>query len=267
MSVTRRSLPALCCLCCALLLLSCESFYGEIGGADKTDTFDTPETIAERIDLWHDTWLAHYGARTTAGFTIGKWYELETAIERQKLQLWINNGFDPGHPRFLNEDGDPVNALLLEEDSPYRCAEGTICDEDYFMYYDDTWFSQNSADASGGERGQSWIGIVRAVNIFDKDPKRGSIIVEYLDGCFPDRTPFQAGPQALPFYGVYFRVITDDIIVFASPIDLAARINGKPYYTERATLGAAIALNNVENDIEFVDWGEELPFDREGCRQ
>jgi hypothetical protein len=40
-----------------------------------------------------------------------------------------------------------------------------------------------------------------------------------------------------------------------------------PYYTERATLGEAIALNNVENDIEFVNWGEELPFDREGCRQ
>jgi hypothetical protein len=250
-----------------LLFLSCEAFYGELGGADKTDTFDSPETIGERIDLWHDVWLSHYGLRVTAGFTIGKWYEIETSMERQKLLLWINNGFDPQNPRFLNENGDPVNAIRLDEDSPYRCTAGTICDEDYFIYYDDTWFSQNATNVPGGVRGHSWIGIVRAVNIFDKDPKRGSIIVEYLDGCFPDRTPFESGPQALAFYGIYFRVITDDVIVFANPIDLAARINGWPYHTERATLGEAIGLNNVENDIEFINWGEELPFDREGCRQ
>jgi hypothetical protein len=263
----RRFPPLLCLLPCLLLFPACESFYGEIGGADQTHTFDTPEAITERIGLWHDVWLARYGARITAGFTIGKWYELETSIGRQKLQLWINNGFDPEHPRFLNGDGDPVNAVLLEEDSPSRCAEGTLCDEDYFIYYDDTWFGQNAANVSGSVRGQSWIGIVRAVNIFDNDPKRGSLIVEYLDGCFPDRAPFLAGPQALSFYGIYFRVITDDIIVFASPLDLAARINGRPSHTERATLAEAITLNNVENDIEFVNWGEELPFDREGCRQ
>ena len=265
--MTRRTPPTVCGLVCLLALLSCESFYGDIGGADKTDTFDTPETIAERIGLWHDTWLAHYGMRTTAGFTIGKWYEIETAIERQKLQLWINRGFDPKHPRFLNGDGDPVNAAALEADSPYRCGAGTICGEDYFLYYDDTWFSQNSANSSGSALGQSWIGIVRAVNIFDNDPKRGAVIVEYLDGCFPDRAPFKAGLRALSFYGVYFRAVTVDTIMFANPIDLAARINGMSYHTERATLGEAIALNNVENDIEFIDWGEELPFDREGCRQ
>jgi hypothetical protein len=267
MSRTLRLSPLVHGLCCALLFLSCESFYGTLGGADKTDTFDTPETIAERIDRWRNTWLAHYGLRITAGFTIGKWYEIETAIERQKLQLWINNGFDPRHPRFLNENGDAVNAIALDPESPDRCVEGTICDEDYFVFYDDTWFSQNVANATGSVLGQSWIGVVRAVNIFDQDPKRGSVIVEYLEGCFPDRPPFKAGPQALSFYGIYFRVITDDTIVFANPIDLAARINGKPYHTERSTLGDAIALNNVENDIEFVDWGEELPFDREGCRQ
>jgi hypothetical protein len=49
----------------------------------------------------------------------------------------------------------------------------------------------------------------------------------------------------------------------ANAVDLAALYTGKKYYTETTTLEEAIALNNVENEAEFISWGVVIPQDRE----
>jgi hypothetical protein len=251
-------------LCCSAAFYACGDLYGTVGGADITDTYRDPADIAERLDLWQGTWYSRYGSRLMDGYTVGKWQEAPSVLG-SKAKLFLSAGFDPSHPRFLDSDGYARSALAADEDT--RGNPGTIHDEDYFIFYDDSVYRQNMEITEGTERGRSWIGIVRAVNIFDRNPRRGAVIVEYLDGAYPERAPFDKGPRALPFYGLFFRTLTEDTMQIANPLKLAERINGRPYYTETAGLEEAIALNNVENDVEFVDWGETLPQDREGCRQ
>jgi hypothetical protein len=251
-------------LCAPAALLACGDIYGTVGGADITDSYRSAAEIAERIDFWQGTWQARYGNRLMDGYVIGKWKEAASVLG-SKSKLFLYTGFDPGHPRFLDAGGNIQPAIPADGEG--QREPGTIHDEDYFVFYDDSVYRENQAATPGTERGYSWIGVVRAVNVFDHDPRRGAVIVEYLDGAYPERRPFENGPQALPFYGIFFRVLTDDSIQFANPIKLAERINGRPYHTETADLEEAIRLNNVENDVEFIDWGEALPQDREGCRQ
>jgi hypothetical protein len=251
-------------LCASAALYACGDMYGTVGGADITDTYRSPDAIAERLDLWQGTWYSRYGSRLMDGYTVGKWKEVSSVLG-SKAKIFLSAGFDPYHPRFLDPEGNVRSAVPADESN--RGEPGVIHDEDFFIFYDDSVYRQNLEITGGTGRGQSWIGIVRAVNIFDKNPRRGAVIVEYLDGAYPDRPPFDKGPKALPFYGVFFRVLTEDTMQLANPLKLAERINGRPYHTETAGLEEAIALNNVENDVEFVDWGETLPQDREGCRQ
>ena len=251
-------------LCALAALCSCDDIYGKVGGADITDTYRSAGDIAERIDLWQGTWYSRYGSRLMDGYVVGKWREAASALG-SKAKLFLRTGFDPAHPRFLDAEGNVQSALAADETN--RGEPGTLHDEDYFIFYDDSVYRQNLETTEGTERGHSWIGIIRAVNIFDKNPRRGAVILEYLDGAYPDRAPFDGGPRALPFYGLFFRTLTEDSMQLANPIKLADRINGLPYHTETAGLEEAIALNNVENDVEFIDWGEALPQDREGCRQ
>jgi hypothetical protein len=259
----RLTALAVLLLCVPAAFYACGGLYGDIGGADITDTYRTPEAITERIDLWQGVWYSRYGSRLMDGYTVGKWKEAASVLG-SKAALFLNAGFDPSQPRFLDTEGNVRSAIPADETN--RGSPGTIHGEDYFIFYDDSLYLQN-ADTTGTGRGYSWIGIVRAVNIFDKNPRRGAVIVEYLDGAYPDRPPFDTGRRALPFYGVFFRTLTEDSMQIANPLKLAERINGRPYHTETGDLEKAIALNNVENDVEFVDWGETLPQDREGCRQ
>jgi hypothetical protein len=248
-------------LCVSAALYACGGLYGDIGGADITDTYRTPDAITERIDLWQGVWYSRYGSRLMDGYTVGKWKEAASVLG-SKAALFLNSGFDSSQPRFLDAEGKVRSAIPADETN--RGSPGTIHDEDYFIFYDDSLYLQNM-DTAG--RGYSWIGIIRAVNVFDKNPRRGAVIVEYLDGAYPNRPPFDTGRSALPFYGIFFRALTEDSMQIANPLKLAERINGRPYHTETDDLEKAIALNNVENDVEFVDWGETLPQDREGCRQ
>jgi hypothetical protein len=255
-------LPALLLILCSLAAASCGDMYGTLGGADITDTYRKPEEIAGLIDRWQGMWYSRFGSRLMDGYTVGKWKEIKSVLGG-KAKLFLYSGFDPGHPRFITASGNVAAAVPSADGT--RGESGTIHDEDYFMFYDDSVYRQNLNVTDNSDKGYSWIGIIRAVNIFDHDPNRGAVIVEYLDGCYPERAPFLDGLRPLPFYGIYFRLLDEDTIQFANPIDLAARINGQPYHTERATLEEAVALNNVENDIEFIDWGEALPHGREGC--
>jgi hypothetical protein len=90
----------------------------------------------------------------------------------------------------------------------------------------------------------------------------GAVIVEYLDGCYPTWSADITGTP-LPFFGVYYRILTADIIQMANAVKLWEMAHGRKYYTETATLEEAIANNNAENDSEYISWGVVIPQDRE----
>jgi hypothetical protein len=135
--------------------------------------------------------------------------------------------------------------------------------EDYFVFYDSSVYGQQDDDGpinTGWDFG--YLGIVRAVNLFNGDFNRGAVIIEYVKGCAPqwDRDIREG---QLPFFGIYYRVLDRDIVQMANAVDLAALYAGKKYYTEKATLDEAIAYNTVENEAEFISWGVVIPQDRE----
>jgi uncharacterized protein with FMN-binding domain len=214
--------------------------YGQVGGADETETIDT--SLAGIIEPWRGVWYSHYGQRRLDGYTIGRWSEIETLLGN-KLALFPD--FDPSDPHLYDDYA--------------------IADDDYFIFYDDTVYETTPGDGgNGGWEGlvTRYIGIVRAVNIFNDNAKTGAVIIEYLNGCFPQwSTDVLLMP--LPFFGMYYRVLTSDCIQMANAVDLAALAANKRYYTETATLAEAIAKNSAENDGEFISWGVVIPQDRE----
>jgi hypothetical protein len=235
----------------ALPFSSCD-VYGRVGGADKTTTVgsgDEPGAgepgsgIAGIIDPWRGVWYSHYGAIRMDGYRVGRWGEIE-AVMGSKLALFPD--FDPANPQL--HDGYVIK------------------DDDYFLFYDDTVYGEDDAGVggNGGWEGlvTRYIGIVRAVNVFNSNPKTGSVIVEYLEGCYPQWSQ-DVLIMPLPFFGMYYRVATPDRIQMANAVDLAALAAKKRYYTETATLQEAIAKNTAENDSEFIAWGVVWPQERE----
>jgi hypothetical protein len=103
---------------------------------------------------------------------------------------------------------------------------------------------------------------VRAVNIFNDNADTGAVIIEYLEGCYP-QWAMDVLFWPLPFFGVYYRVVDADRIQMANAVDLDALSAGKAYYTETATLQEAIDKNNAENDSKFISWGVVIAQERE----
>uniref|UniRef100_UPI000A73CC01 hypothetical protein n=1 Tax=Treponema endosymbiont of Eucomonympha sp. TaxID=1580831 RepID=UPI000A73CC01 len=71
------------------------------------------------------------------------------------------------------------------------CTGGAPKDGDFFVFYDDTVFGQYDS-GEGGNGGWTdlvtrYVGIVRAVNVFNGDRNRGAPIIEYLAGACPTR--------------------------------------------------------------------------------
>jgi hypothetical protein len=158
----------------------------------------------------------------------------------------------------LFPDFDPDNPRLHDG---YEIKDG-----DYFIFYDDTVYGQDNS-GEGGNGGWAglitrYIGIVRAVNIFNDNTETGAVIIEYLEGCYPQWSQ-DVLIMPLPFFGIYYRVIDPDCIQMANAVDLAALAAKKRYYTETATLQEAVAKNSAENDSEFISWGVVIPQDRE----
>jgi hypothetical protein len=163
----------LCLLLTALMLpfSSCDIYGPDTPGTDTpgTDTpgTDTPKTgIAEIIEPWRGVWYSHYSGLRTDGYRIGRWDELEELMGG-KLALFPD--FDPGAPRLYDEYA--------------------VKDDDYFIFYDDTAYGQDDS-GEGGNGGWAgfvtrYIGIVRAVNAFDDRADAGAVIIEYLEGCYP----------------------------------------------------------------------------------
>jgi hypothetical protein len=226
----------------SLLITNCDAPYGKLGGADLTTTYDTAEIIERIIDRFCGKWYSFFNGLRLESYRIGRWRDRESIIPPDKR----------------------VQFSAFEIDAPkFREAAANIDDDEYFIFFDDTVYGQ-SADGSGGGAGwgSSYLGIVRVVNIFNGDRDTGAIIIEYLDGAYPSGSA-EVLNIPLPFFGIHYRVINQDSVQMANPIDLAALMAGEQYYTETATLEEAVLKNTASNNGEFITWGLVTPQERE----
>jgi hypothetical protein len=217
------------------LFWSCD--YGEVGDADKTDTYYPANPLfEERLGFLCGNWYSHYAEiGRLDGYRIRKWSDFN-AEDKTRAQ-----GQFPS----------------LDTDNPKTYSAGELPQNGYYvMLYD---------DAEGNESwGFGFMGLVRAINIFNGDINRGALIVEYFEGA----DPLWLSDQGLtrgekPFFGIYFRVIDSDTVQMANAVNLVAMYAGNHYYTERGTLYEAVMTFNVENEAEFISWGVVTPQNRE----
>jgi hypothetical protein len=242
------------CFVLAAALSSCDLFsYGQLGGADKTVTLSPGGSEFEAVmSGMSGVWYSHYaGMGRLDGYRIGRWEDFDRLITDSGKAALFPNMVKP-EKTYTDQSGGNVPAP-----------------GDYFVFYDDTVFGQSDegAGGNGGWEGlvTRYIGIVRAVNVFNGDTDRGAIVIEYLQGCAPlwlDQWP-EAANGTRPFFGIYYKVLSPDIVQMANAVDLAALYAGEKYYTETDTLDGALALNSVENEAEFISWGVVIPQDRE----
>jgi hypothetical protein len=238
----------------SFLFWSCDWFdYGQLGGADQTGTYyPGEEYFEERMGFLSGVWYSHYaGIGRLDGYRIRKWSDLTAADKAKVLSLFPEISI--ANPKTYSTKKVPQTS-------------------DYILLYDDTVYGQQDDDnnSTDGNWGFAYFGLVRAINIFNGDKNRGTIIIEYFEGCDPNWLwdPYGYAYQGLKpgeksFFGIYYRVLSPNIVQMANAVDLAAMYDGRPYYTEKATLGEAIAANSVENEAEFISWGVVIPQDRE----
>ena len=234
-----------------LAFSGCELFtYGQLGGADQTGTLYPGDSRFEQImSSLSGLWYSHYaGMGRLDGYRIGKWEHFTDMVEDSgKIALFPTVTMP--YKTYTDESGGP--------------GSGTPVAGDYFVLYDDSVYGQTDSGAGGGGGWRSaYLGIVRAVNVFNGDSGRGAIIIEYLQGCAP-RWDNDIKDGLRPFFGIYYRVLNGDTVQMANAVDLAALYSGRKYYTETAHLAEAVAKNNVENEAEFIAWGVAIPQDRE----
>ena len=216
------------------LFWSCD--YGELGGADKTDTYYPEDALfKERMDFLCGNWYSYYAGERLDGYRIRKWSDF-AAEDKARAKAQFPN---------LNVDNPKTYSAQAVTQNSY-----------YIVLYDDT------------EGNESWgfgfMGLVCAINIFNGDKNCGAIIVEYFEGA----DPLWLSSQGLtrgekPFFGIYFRVIDSDTVQMANAVNLAAMYAGESYYTEQGTLDEAVMTFNVENEAEFISWGVVTPQNRE----
>jgi hypothetical protein len=228
-------------------IASCDNPQNLLDDTPPPDGTDEPgkpaDTIAGIIEPWRGVWYSYLGKIRTDGYRVGRWSEIKD-IMGSKLSLFSD--FDPDNPRL--HDGYAIKG------------------DDYFIFYDDTVYGQDDS-GEGGNGGWDnlitrYIGIVRAVNIFNGNSDTGAVIIEYLDGCYPQWAR-DVIVWPLPFFGIYYQVINADSIQMANAVDLEALLAGKAYYTETATLQEAVEKNNAENTSKFISWVVVVPQSRE----
>jgi len=237
----------------SFLLWSCD--YGQLGSADQTKTVSktvSRETFIERLDFFDGVWYSRYpGIGLLDGYRIRKWSDV-TADDTAKA-----------HALFPS--------LNIANPKTYATQDFPQSD-DYVVLYDDTVYGKEDDNISGttANWGFAYMGIVRAINIFNDDKNRGAIIIEYFEGADPQWLSDPSSgykyqglkPGEKPFFGIYYRVISPDVIQFANAVDLAAMYAGNLYYTEKRSLEEAIAFNSVENESELISWGVVMPQHR-----
>jgi hypothetical protein len=254
----KRAASSICALSLTLLLflpVSCDLYqYGRLEGADITEVLrpEDPESASSFETLMASlsgVWYSHNaGIGRLDGYRIGKWEDFEKLVEDSgKIDLFPDYEFP--YTTYTDQSGSDVP------------GHG-----DYFVFHDDTVYGE-SGDGQGGSGGWEdlvtrYVGIVRAVNVFNGDANRGAVIIEYLKGCVPT-WDHDLADGSHPFFGIYYRVLGEGRVQMANAVDLAALYAGRPYYTEKASLQEAIDANTVENEAEFISWGVVIPQDRE----
>jgi hypothetical protein len=224
------------------VLASCD--YGQLGGVDETKTVYPGEAQFENImSAMSGVWYSHYaGIGRLDGYRIGRWEDFTAmVVDSGKLAIFPNAM--PPHVTYTGLTPASGNS--------------------YFVMFDDSVYGQgDDSDPPGTGWGSAWCGIVRAVNVFNGDPGRGAVIVEYLKECAPQWEEDVKDGQR-PFYGMYYRKLDPDLVQMASAVDLAAMDRGGKCYTETADLAGAIAKNTMENEAEFIVWSGVIPQNRE----
>jgi hypothetical protein len=227
--------------------------YGQLGDADQTGAYYPGDAVfTERMNFMCGVWYSHYaGIRRLDGYRIRRWGDLTAADKEKVLSLFPT--LNIASPKTYSSKNVPQNG-------------------DYVLLYDDTVYGQSDDDASAtdGNWGFAYMGLVRAINIFNEDKNRGAIVIEYFEEADPNwlSDPNGSYYQGLakgekPFFGIYYRVLSPNVVQMANAVDLAALYAGEHYYTEKATLDEAIDANGVENEAEFISWGVVIPQDRE----
>jgi hypothetical protein len=244
-----------------LLPWACKLDYGQVGGAEKGLGKDGDAAgIARVLDPLCGVWHSHYGNRKLDGYRIGKWKDRHALIPPEKAALFPDIDLD--NPRLLNYSGLSYSAA---NDFPAGDDYPNGLDDAYFVFYDDTVYEYQPGDGGNGGWGDTryrFIGIVKAANTFYSD-NAGAVIVQYLEGGFPNWDPDFVGPPPLSYFGIYYRVQGRDTVQLANAVELGDLAARKKYYTETATLQEAVAKNSVENEGEFISWGVAIPQDRE----
>ncbi|MDR1868510.1 MAG: hypothetical protein LBQ82_00840 [Treponema sp.] len=214
-------------LVACFLFWSCDSTdHGKLGGADITDTYyPTDAQFKERLDFFCGTWSSSYD-----DYRIRKWSDF-AAEDKERAQIL-----------FPSLDVDNPKTYSTQEPLPNSY---------YVVLYDDTGL------------GFGFMGLLRAINIFNGDKNRGALVIEYFEGA----DPLWLSDQGLtrgekPFFGIYYKVLDSDTVQMANAVNLAAMYAGNPYYTEKKTLNEAIKTFNVENEAEFISWGVVTPYNR-----
>jgi hypothetical protein len=198
-------------------------------------------------------WYSHYaGTGRLDGYRVRRWSDFKNSdADKAKAQA-LFPGLNINNPKTYSGQDIPQNS-------------------DYVFMYDDTVYGQEDDDSSStdGNWGFAYMGVVRAINIFNGDKKRGAVIIEYFEGADPawlsdpDGYSYQSlAPGEKPFFGIYYKALEPNVIQMANAVNLEAMYAGKPYYTEKATLDEAIDANDVENEAEFISWGVVIPFER-----
>jgi len=237
-------------LAAGFLFWSCD--HGQLGGADQTGTYYPADSVfEERMSFLSGVWYSHYaGIGRLDGYRIRKWSDFDVK-DKAKAQILFPE-LNAGNPKTYSTHDFPEDSY-------------------YVVLYDDTAYGQDD-DGSGGNEswGFGFMGLVRAINIFNGDKNRGAIIVEYFEGADPLwlSDPNGYSYQGLargekPFFGIYYKALNSNTVQMANAVDLAAMYAGKKYYTEQGTLNEAIKIFNVENEAEFIDWGVVIPQERE----
>jgi hypothetical protein len=230
------------------LFWSCD--YGQLGGADQTETYYPEDDIfEERMNFLCGVWYSHDpGIGLLDSYRIRKWSDL-TATDKAKAQALFPE-FDIDNPQTYPAKDEGVKVPQ---------------NSDYILLFDDTVYGQQDDDSSDTESwGFSYMGLVRAINIFNGDKNRGAIIIEYFEGTAPSWLSSTQGLASSenPFFGIYYRVLSPNTVQMANAVDLAEMYAGKHYYTEQKTLNQAVNTFDVENEAEFIIWGVVIPQGR-----
>jgi hypothetical protein len=192
-------------------------------------------------------WYSHYaGIGRLDGYRIRRWSDFKAADRDKVLSLFTS----------INVDNLKT---WDKKDSPKP--------DDYIFMYDSSVYGEDEKSSGGTELSSdsgSFMGVVRAINIFNNDKNRGAIIIEYFEKTEAKWLERQGlSPGDRPFYGIYYRVLEPNLVQMANAIDFAVLYAGAFYCAEQKTLEEAINLNTVENEAEFINWGVVIPQDRD----